>query len=121
MLYELEIWRRFRELQYKYKGQPPEHPGYQFCADLKIAFTVESPHGTHLCLVMKPFGSTVDELQLAQPGLTLPLPVVKSIVKQTLVALDFLHHELGIVHGGVYLLSVVCKSRHLPELLPLQM
>ncbi len=121
MLYELEIWRRFRELQYKYKGQPPEHPGYQFCADLKIAFTVQSPHGTHLCLVMKPFGSTVDGLQLAQPGLTLPLPVVKSIVKQTLVALDFLHHELGIVHGGVYLLSVVCKSRHLPELLPLQM
>ena len=99
-LYELEVWRRFRELRYKNQGKPPTHDGFHFCVDQSVAFTAESPHGSHLCLVTKVFGSTVDELQLAQPGLTFPLPVVKSIIKQTLLALDFLHTEVGIVHAG---------------------
>ncbi|KAI0739028.1 kinase-like domain-containing protein [Daedaleopsis nitida] len=100
-LYELEVWRRFHELRNKYEGSPPPHLGHMFCVEPLTAFTADSKHGTHVCFVTKPFGSTIDELQLAQPGLTLPLPVVKLVVKQTLVALHFLHTEIGIVHADV--------------------
>ncbi|RPD56041.1 kinase-like protein [Lentinus tigrinus ALCF2SS1-6] len=101
--FELEVWRRFREVHYKSKAKPEAsvHPGLKHCVVPQTVFTAESPHGTHLCFVTEPFGSTLDELQVGQPGFTFPLHVVKRAVRQTLLALDFLHTELDLVHADV--------------------
>ncbi|KAI0720711.1 kinase-like domain-containing protein [Cerioporus squamosus] len=85
--FELEVWRRFREVHYKSKGETPAHPGFKHCVEPQAVFTAESPHGTHLCFVEKLSGSTLDELQ--------------RVVKQTLLALDFVHTELKLVHADV--------------------
>ncbi|RDX47267.1 kinase-like protein [Lentinus brumalis] len=97
--FELEVWRRFREVRYKSKWETPAHPGFKHCIEPEAVFTAESPHGTHLCFVEKLSGSTLDELQVGQPGFTFPLPIVKRAIKQILLALDFVHTELKLVHA----------------------
>ena len=100
--FELEVWRRFRKVHYRSNANQdsPAHPGLKHCVVPQTVFTAESPHGTHLCFVTELFGSMLDELQVGQPGFTFPLHVVKRAVRQTLLALDFLHTELKLVHAG---------------------
>lgn len=76
------------------------HPGFAFCVEPLAVASTESPHGLHRCIVTPVYGSTVDDLQMAQPGTRFKLSVVKDIVRQTLLALDFLHTVMDVVHAG---------------------
>ena len=81
--------------------------GPQFITQLLGEFEHRGPNGTHKCLVFEPMGPTVnsmvEELPQFNPRNRLmidryPPWMAKSILKQSLQALAFLH-ENGIAHG----------------------
>lgn len=78
----------------------PNHPGYQHCLTLLDSFVCNSYHGPHLSLVFDVLGSDMLSLQRTQPGCAFSLHVTKRIIKQVLLALDYLHHDCGLVHRG---------------------
>ncbi|PKY08935.1 serine protein kinase [Aspergillus campestris IBT 28561] len=79
----------------------------QYNTRLLGEFDHRGPNGVHRCLVFEPMGPSVntmvEELPQFKPRLfgmniRYPLPMAKSILKQSLQALAFLH-ENGIAHG----------------------
>lgn len=80
-----------------------QHPGRRHVARTIDDFLVESHHGIHACLVLKPSGTNIEDYYKSSRGRGLPIPITKLIVKQTLLGLDYLHRVVGIVHTGVFL------------------
>ena len=80
------------------------HKGVIHCPIILSYFLEESQHGQHLCIVTLVNGSHLLCLRDActPPHRTpiLPIRMVKRVVKQTLLAADFLHTVCSIVHGG---------------------
>ena len=74
------------------------YPGSKYIATLLDNFTVTDRHGPHLCLVFEALGAFNGSVYY--PGQNMPVPFVKDIARQLLVALDFLHRECRIVHTG---------------------
>ncbi|KAI0653794.1 kinase-like domain-containing protein [Cubamyces menziesii] len=75
----------------------------------KRIFYEESIYGLHLCLVYEPCGLSVSDLRHIQPAERFPLQVVKSIARQALMALDFLHNTMGVVHSDVKLKNMLVR------------
>jgi serine/threonine-protein kinase SRPK3 len=78
----------------------PDHPGYHHCVTLMGSMLAKSKHGPHFCLVFEPMGNDLQALQQQQLDRVFPLSATKRIVKQTLLALDYIHTECGLVHTG---------------------
>ncbi|KAG5649135.1 hypothetical protein H0H81_006019 [Sphagnurus paluster] len=78
----------------------PNHPGHKHCVHLLGKFISNSCHGPHITLVTDVFGSDLESLQYSQPTRTFSVSVTKRIIKQTLLALDYIHTECGLVHCG---------------------
>jgi serine/threonine-protein kinase SRPK3 len=72
------------------------HPGCRHIMTFIDNFEFVGPHGRHLCLVQSAMGT----LPMLRNG-RFPVTVVKSIAKQLLCALSFLHSECHVVHTGV--------------------
>ncbi|KAJ5156692.1 hypothetical protein N7492_009495 [Penicillium capsulatum] len=94
-----------RTLRYIAQVAPVEGPGY--ITQLLNEFEHQGFNGVHKCLVYEPMGPSVDtmveELPQFNPRMRgmkvrYPLPMAKSILKQSLQALAFLHKN-GIAHG----------------------
>ena len=82
-------------------------PGSEYCDRALRVFL-----GPHLCIVKEPCGPTLADLQETLPHRSFTLPVAKRIIKQTLLALDFLHTTMQRTHVGsslvfLYLVSLV--------------
>ncbi|KAH7903737.1 kinase-like domain-containing protein [Hygrophoropsis aurantiaca] len=82
-------------------GADPNHPGYQHCLTLRDSFVCTSYHGPHTSLVFDVLGSDMLSLQRAQPNRAFSLHVTKRIIKQVLLALDYIHSVCGLVHRDV--------------------
>jgi serine/threonine-protein kinase SRPK3 len=78
----------------------PEHLGYQHCLTLHNNFICSSTIGDHVSLVTDVCSSDTSQLQLSQPNGTFPMHVIKCIIKQTLLGLNYLHWECGMIHTG---------------------
>jgi serine/threonine-protein kinase SRPK3 len=76
------------------------HPGRAHVLDLFDTFSIHGPLGEQLCLVTEVLGFDLGFFRQAQPKSQVPVPIVKHIVRQILLGLDFLHGECGIVHSG---------------------
>jgi serine/threonine-protein kinase SRPK3 len=74
------------------------HAGYKHCITLRDCFVARSKHGPHIRLVTDVLGMDMSELQHSRGPF--PISVVKRIIKQTLLALDYLHRGCHIVHTG---------------------
>jgi serine/threonine-protein kinase SRPK3 len=88
---ELGLLRRVQNL-----AEKSRNPGRDHVITLIDSFEVSSSHGSHLCLVHQAMGkfSTIDSRGL-------PIPLVKILAKQLLLALDFLHRECNVVHTDI--------------------
>lgn len=80
-----------------------EHSGKKFTLQLVDRFGTIGPNGVHICLVSAVMGETLRDFadrfwEGAKQGP--PSRLVKRILKQLLLALDY-SHGLGIVHTGV--------------------
>jgi serine/threonine-protein kinase SRPK3 len=77
----------------------PEHPGFDHCLRLRRSLITKSAAGGHICFVTDVLSSGLATLR--PPGQNrFPLPIAKRIIKQVLLALDYLHRECGYIHTG---------------------
>lgn len=64
-------------------------------------FTIQGANGVHTCLVFQPLGCSLYKLIVKNKYQGLPLEVVKSIIKQILEGLHFLHSKCNIIHTDI--------------------
>ena len=71
--------------------------GEKYVVKILEHFMHSGPHGRHVVMVFEVLGKNILDL-IEKYYLGLPLHVVKSITKQILIALEFLHNECKIIH-----------------------
>lgn len=67
---------------------------------MRAAFQVDGKKGPHQCLIHDPLGFTAAQVREMCGG-KIPGDMLKAIVGDLLLALDFLHSEAGVVHTGM--------------------
>lgn len=76
-----------------------EHPGRRAVRTALESFTLQGPHGSHMCLVYAPQGMTFTEMRDYLPQNRLPKRMVQTNIQLLLIAMDYLHKN-NIVHTG---------------------
>lgn len=76
----------------------PSHPGRPHVVSLLDSFEHKGPNGQHVCMVFEVLGENLLGLIKRWNHRGIPMPLVKQIVKQVLLGLDYLHRECGIIH-----------------------
>uniref|UniRef100_T1JHC3 non-specific serine/threonine protein kinase n=1 Tax=Strigamia maritima TaxID=126957 RepID=T1JHC3_STRMM len=81
---------------------------YEACAPRKgrvvqllDSFIISGVNGTHMCMVFEVLGQNLSRLMFKSENKGMPLINVKSIIKQVLEALDFLHTTCKIIHTDI--------------------
>lgn len=86
----------------------PSSPGFNHCLTIRGYFITKSAAGGHICFVMVPLSSSLADLR--PPGQNqFTVPTAKRIIKQVLLALDYLHRECGYIHtgGSIFLFNML--------------
>ncbi|QRV92955.1 Serine/threonine-protein kinase [Ceratobasidium sp. AG-Ba] len=78
----------------------PTHIGKRHLVEHYNTFKITTPEGSHQCIVMEVLGAGVDEL-MRQTEYRLPIGLVKIIIRQVLLGLDYLHTSCGIIHTDI--------------------
>ena len=68
------------------------------CCRLTDNFEHKGPHGRHVVMVFEVLGENLLHLIMKYDYKGIPIAVVKDITRQVLIALDYLHRELKIIH-----------------------
>ncbi|MCJ1398649.1 hypothetical protein MMC11_001850 [Xylographa trunciseda] len=74
------------------------HSGSRLVRTLLDAFEINSSDGNYQCLVHKPLGMSLSNLQARSPFQRLPENLLKLTLIHILLALDFLHTEALVIH-----------------------
>ncbi|OCH96308.1 kinase-like protein [Obba rivulosa] len=93
----------------------PTHPGFQHTLKYHDSFQFKGPHGMHCCLVTEALGYSLDYLRKSRDegDRRVPPSIVKKVVKQVLLGLDYLHQECGIVHSDLKHDNILFRPRDL--------
>eukprot|EP00164_Ancoracysta_twista_P005153 GFYU01007028.1.p1 GENE.GFYU01007028.1~~GFYU01007028.1.p1 ORF type:complete len:510 (+),score=123.09 GFYU01007028.1:21-1550(+) len=86
---EIELLSQIRE-------KDPD--GIYCCCQLLDHFSHTGPNGKHMCMVFEVLGENALSLIKRYKYRGLPLGMVKTITRQVLVALDYIHTTLEIIH-----------------------
>ena len=88
----------------------PNNPGFSHCLTIRGYFITKSAAGGHhdICFVMDPLSSNLAELRPPMQN-RFNIPTTKRIIKQVLLAQDYLHRECGYIHtaGSLFLLNML--------------
>lgn len=84
------------------RDQSPEHPGHAHVLQLKDHFYHQGPHGRHLCIVTEPLFQSMSYLLPRFPDRRMPPRLVRSIARQVVLGLQYLHDECNIIHTGEF-------------------
>ncbi|OAX77179.1 CMGC/SRPK protein kinase, partial [Emergomyces africanus] len=76
------------------------HQGQSMIRKLYDSFNLQGSFGKHRCLVLQPMHMTLLEMMRLNSR-PFNLPLLKMIIKQLLLALDFLHTEAEIIHADL--------------------
>ncbi|XP_019565253.3 SRSF protein kinase 1-like [Aedes albopictus] len=91
---EIEILKAVREAD-------PGDPKRQKVVELLDDFRISGENGTHVCMVFEVLGCDVLKLIVKSEYKGLPVPNVKSIVRQVLEGLDYLHTKCKVIHTDI--------------------
>ena len=80
-----------------------QHIGRRYVRVMKDSFTIQGPHGQHICLALEPMRQTLWTVPPYLGCTILPAPVFKPLLQLLLLGLDFLHSDCHIIHTGKYL------------------
>ncbi|KAI9068928.1 kinase-like protein [Trametes sanguinea] len=97
----------------------PTHRGYAHTMMYHDEFEFEGPLGKHVCIVTEPLGFGLDNIR-AQRGdgdFRVGSTIVKRVVKQILLALEYLHDECGIVHTDLKPDNILFRPRNLDSVI----
>lgn len=85
----------------------PAHPGFKHVCGLSDHFFIrdsdpENAGNEHACIVHEVMGPSLQDVTSRTKGshLGLPMAMVKSVARQVLSALEYLHEECGVIHCG---------------------
>ncbi|KAG5998485.1 hypothetical protein E4U52_008076 [Claviceps spartinae] len=93
--------RELKVLQYL-KSIQSEHYGREQIRLIEDHFTIQGSCGSHIVFVLPPLGVSVKLLQELQSGGVYKEGVAVSAIQQTILALDFLHHEASVIHTDIH-------------------
>ena len=77
------------------------HEGRHYVLPAWDEFTHHGPNREHICFVFDVISHHLGHQAFHFKGKRLPVKAVRSISRQILLGLDFLHTECGIVHTGM--------------------
>lgn len=83
------------------RDSDPENPRRNKTVQLLNDFKISGVNGTHVCMVFEVLGHNLLKLILKSNYRGIPLPNVKSIIRQVLEGLDYLHTECSIIHTDI--------------------
>lgn len=90
---EFEIYQRLS------KGNS-KHPGYGYVRTASELFAIKGPKGEHKVLAQKPMWDSFEDILRRNPSHRLPEEILKPLLAQVFLALDYLHTECQLVHTG---------------------
>lgn len=91
---EIKILKAVRE-------SDPNNPRRNKTVQLLNDFRITGVNGIHVCMVFEVLGHNLLKLILKSNYRGIPLPNVKSIIRQVLEGLDYLHTECQIIHTDI--------------------
>ncbi|GAB0137903.1 hypothetical protein EsDP_00006156 [Epichloe bromicola] len=92
--FEIDILQRIR-------SESATDPGRHHILQLLDNFNHEGPNGNHVCLVFQAMGPDMSRYRRLFPNLRIPLPLMKDISRQLLLALAYLHDECRVIHTDI--------------------
>lgn len=79
----------------------PSHPGHEHVVLLLDSFHHCAPEDIHVCIVFEPLGENLLALIERNNKTGIPVALVKIIMKQVLLGLQYLHEECDLVHTDI--------------------
>ncbi|CAJ1085319.1 SRSF protein kinase 1a isoform X2 [Xyrichtys novacula] len=83
------------------RNTDPDDPKREMVVQLLDDFKISGVNGTHVCMVFEVLGHHLLKWIIKSNYQGLPLPCVKSIVRQVLQGLDYLHTKCQIIHTDI--------------------
>lgn len=83
------------------RNTDPNDPSRERVVQLLDDFKISGVNGTHVCMVFEVLGYHLLKWIIKSNYQGLPLPCVKSIIKQVLQGLDYLHSKCKIIHTDI--------------------
>lgn len=77
-----------------------KHPGSGLIRTMLDVFEVEGPKGKHQCIVFEPLLTSVLHFQATMNPPSLTENLLKALLQQLLLTLDYLHSEAEVIHTG---------------------
>ncbi|KAM9855822.1 SRSF protein kinase 1a [Aulostomus maculatus] len=83
------------------RNSDPNDPKREMVVQMLDDFKISGVNGTHVCMVFEVLGHHLLKWIIKSNYQGLPLPCVKSIIKQVLQGLDYLHTKCQIIHTDI--------------------
>ncbi|XP_037540818.1 SRSF protein kinase 1a [Nematolebias whitei] len=83
------------------RNSDPNDPNREMVVQLLDDFKISGVNGTHVCMVFEVLGHHLLKWIIKSNYQGLPLPCVKSIIRQVLQGLDYLHTKCEIIHTDI--------------------
>ncbi|XP_042357023.1 SRSF protein kinase 1b isoform X2 [Plectropomus leopardus] len=83
------------------RNTDPNDPNREMVVQLLDDFKISGMNGTHVCMVFEVLGYHLLKWIIKSNYQGLPLPCVKSIIRQVLQGLDYLHTKCKIIHTDI--------------------
>ncbi|XP_041083747.1 SRSF protein kinase 1-like isoform X1 [Polyodon spathula] len=83
------------------RNTDPNDPNREMVVQLLDDFKISGVNGTHVCMVFEVLGHHLLKWIIKSNYQGLPIPCVKSIIKQVLQGLDYLHSKCKIIHTDI--------------------
>ncbi|KAJ8378224.1 hypothetical protein AAFF_G00245120 [Aldrovandia affinis] len=83
------------------RNTDPDDPNREMVVQLLDDFKISGTNGTHVCMVFEVMGHHLLKWIIKSNYQGLPLPCVKSIIRQVLQGLDYLHTKCKIIHTDI--------------------
>ncbi|KAI0707314.1 kinase-like domain-containing protein [Earliella scabrosa] len=104
-----------RRLLEKITSAQPTHRGFQHTLKFHDSFEFNGPHGQHCCLITEALGYSMNYIRKLRDDddRRVAPSIVKTVVRQVLLGLEYLHDECGIVHGDLKHDNILFRPRDL--------
>jgi serine/threonine protein kinase len=96
--------------------QVPDDPARENVLRLVNSFQHDGPNGLHVCMLFEVLGCNLLSMVKASNYKGLPLPLVKRIIRDAIVGIDFLHSRCGIIHTDFKLENMMYVRRDVERL-----